>query len=276
MIINVGVFLFFLFFGPARIGNVSLAGLFLKWFALYPLGAGFYPWQLFSYMFIQFEFFHLFFNMFALWMFGMEIENTWGSKRFLTYYLVCGVGGALANLFVQPAFGVTGPTVGASGAVYGILLAFALMFPDRYILIFPFFVPVKSKYLVAFYILLALFYGVSGTGQGVAHFAHLGGAAVGYAYLLIAWRRLPFQGVIDHTKELWKSAKYRRRAYWTEKERQVRDAKFYDIQEPREKTQAEVDQEQIDAILDKISVSGYQSLTEEEKRILFDASKKLN
>lgn len=276
LIINVGVFLFFLFFGPLRLGDLSLEGLLLKGFALHPLGSGFYPWQLLTYMFIHGGIFHLLLNLFALWMFGMEIEHIWGSKKFLRYYLFCGVGGAFTNLFVAPAFGAGGPTVGASGAIYGILLAFALMFPDRYIFLFPFFVPVKSKYLVAFFILLALFSGVTGTEQGVAHFAHLGGAAFGYIYLLVDWRRMPFEGILRRAYAAWRSAMDKRKAYTPERYREVKDAEFYDIKEPREKTKEEIDQEKIDAILDKISVSGYQSLTDEEKRILFEASKKLN
>lgn len=277
LIANVGVYLFFLFFGSVHIRGVSLTYVFNSLFALFPLGSDFYPWQLFTYMFIHGGFMHLFFNMFALWMFGMEVENTWGSRKFFLYYLICGVGAALSNLFIAPLFGATGPTVGASGAIYGVLLAFGLMFPDRYIFLFPLFVPIKSKYFVAVYILLEVFSGVTGTSDGVAHFAHLGGAAVGYIYLLIDTRRLPFEGVLNRARSMWSSGGQRMRAiprsgfYGN-----VTDAKFSDIQEPNVKNEQDVNQEKIDAILDKISVSGYQSLSDEEKRMLFEASKKLN
>lgn len=276
LIANVGVFLFYLFFGFLRIGGVPLSYLFNTWLALFPLGSDFFPWQVFTYMFIHGGFVHLFFNMFALWMFGMEIENTWGSKKFLLYYLLCGVGAAFSNLFIAPLFGATGPTVGASGAVYGVLLAFGLMFPDRYIFLFPFLVPIKAKYFVGMYILLEVFSGVTGTSDGVAHFAHLGGAAVGYLYLLIDRRRLPFEGLLGRARSAWSSATNKRSPYASKQSGNVTDAKYYDVGKPYEKNEKETNQEKIDAILDKISVSGYQSLTDEEKRILFDASKKLN
>lgn len=277
LIANVGVYLFFLLFGFAHIRGVSLTYIFNSLFALFPLGSDFYPWQVFTYMFIHGGFMHLFFNMFALWMFGMEVENTWGSRKFFLYYMICGLGAAFSNLFIAPLFGSTGPTVGASGAIYGVLLAFGLMFPDRYIFLFPFFVPIKSKYFVALYILLEIFSGVTGTSDGVAHFAHLGGAAVGYIYLLIDTRRLPFEGIFNRARSAWNSGgrSFRPRPssgiYGN-----VTDAKFTDIQEPHVKTEQELNQEKIDAILDKISVSGYQSLSDEEKRMLFEASKKLN
>jgi membrane associated rhomboid family serine protease len=276
LISNVAVYLFFLFFAPLSIGGVSLGYYVQKFFALYPLGSDFYPWQLFSYMFIHGGFWHLFFNMFALWMFGMEIENTWGSRKFLLFYFVCGVGAGLSTLFLGPLFGPVGPTVGASGSIYGVLIAFAMMFPDRYVFLFPFFVPIKAKYLIAFYIIVEVFNGVTGTSDGIAHFAHLGGAAVGYLYLLVGLRRLPFAGVIDRLSSLWGSEKYRPRPYASSGGSEVTDAKFYDLHGPQEKTKEDLDQQIIDAILDKISVSGYQSLSEDEKRILFEASKKLN
>jgi membrane associated rhomboid family serine protease len=276
LIANVGVFLFFLLFGAVHIQGVSIAYLLDSLFALFPLGSNFYPWQLFTYLFIHGGFLHLFFNMFALWMFGMEVENTWGSKKFLTYYLICGVGAGLSNLFIAPLFGSTGPTVGASGAIYGVLLAFGLMFPNRYIFLFPFFVPIKSKYFVAGYILLEVFSGVTGTSDGVAHFAHLGGAAVGYIYMLIDAHRLPFEGVFSHVASALSSGIGRRTMPPSRMYRDVTDAQFTDVHEPRTKSEQDINQEKIDAILDKISVSGYQSLTDEEKRMLFDASKKMN
>ncbi|MEK6572240.1 MAG: rhomboid family intramembrane serine protease [Bacteroidota bacterium] len=277
LISNVTVFLFLFLLGPLRIGRVPVSDLLISWFGLFPLEGGFYPWQVFTYMFLHGGFFHLFFNMFALWMFGMEIENSWGSKKFLLYYLLCGVGAALSNLFVAPIFGATGPTVGASGAIYGVLLAFGLLFPDRYVFMFPFFVPVKAKYLVSLFILLEVFYGVTGTSDGVAHFAHLGGAAIGYLYLLVDRRRLPFEGIFNRVRVAWNSGRYRRSPYGSEQyNRSVADARFSEIHESQEKSEDETTQEKIDAILDKISVSGYQSLTEDEKRMLFEASKKLS
>lgn len=271
LVSNVGVFLVFVFFGNFHFGKIDLGTLLDKLFALFPLGYGFQIWQLFTYMFIHASFMHLFFNMLALWMFGMEIENTWGSKKFLTYYLTCGVGAGLSNLFLAPLFSAVGPTVGASGAIYGVLLAFGLMFPDRYVFLFPFFVPLKAKYFVAFYILLEVF--SLGAQDGIAHLAHLGGAAVGYVFLMIDWRQIPLAGIFHRLRESRTFARYSR-SYQRGDVEDIADARYYDITNPRD--EEEISQECIDEILDKISKAGYQSLTEDEKRILFEASKKLN
>lgn len=155
--------------------------------ALNPIGSGrFRIWQLVTYMFMHANFEHLFFNMFALWMFGYVIENFWGSRRFLFYYLVCGVGAGLCNLLV-PGWGIT---VGASGAVYGILLAFGMMFPEERIYLY-FLVPIKAKWFVIGYAVIELLCGVTGTAAGVAHFAHLGGMIFGFL-LILYWRKHPF------------------------------------------------------------------------------------
>lgn len=155
--------------------------------ALNPIGSGrFRIWQLVTYMFMHANFEHIFFNMFALWMFGYVIENYWGSRRFLFYYLVCGVGAGLCNLLV-PGWSIT---VGASGAVYGILLAFGMMFPEERIYLY-FLVPIKAKWFVIGYAAIELFAGVTGTAAGVAHFAHLGGMIFGFL-LILYWRKHPF------------------------------------------------------------------------------------
>jgi membrane associated rhomboid family serine protease len=275
LIVNLGVFLFdVLFFQTVRLGGIPLEIWFYQYFALNPLGYGFKVWQLVTYQFMHAGFMHIFFNMFALWMFGMELENVWGSKKFLIYYLTCGVGAGLANLFLSPLFAPLAPTVGASGAIYGVLVAFAMLFPDRPIYLY-FFVPVKAKYFVLFYVLLELF-SLSGASN-VAHFAHLGGAFVGFVYLMIDRQGVVgrwFRNLIARRQEpTYRSGSHPRRA-----EPYVSEAKYYDIQSGKESKPPgdEITQETIDAILDKISRSGYQSLTEEEKRILFEASKKLN
>jgi hypothetical protein len=212
--------------------------------------------------------------MFALWMFGMELEHVFGSKKFLLYYVLCGLGGGLTHLLVGPIFGSSGPTIGASGAVYGVLLAFGLFFPDRLIFIY-FLVPMKAKYFVLLYTLLELFVGVSGTGDNVAHFAHLGGALAGYIFILVDGRENLLSGWIGRLRSRSRVGKYfnePRRA-----DQRVVDAKFRDIgEESKSRREEEITQETIDKILDKISKTGYQNLTEEEKRILFEASNKLN
>ncbi|MBR5282261.1 MAG: rhomboid family intramembrane serine protease [Alistipes sp.] len=163
----------------------------------------FHSYQVFTYMFLHGGVSHLFFNMFALWMFGRQLEYELGSQRFFTYYMVCGIGAALLQLGVGyaeyihavAANGFYGsldllriPTVGASGAVFGLLLAFGVLHPNNVImLVFPP-VAMKAKWFVVIYGLLELFFGLSGFQSGVAHFAHLGGMLWGLA-LLHWWRK---------------------------------------------------------------------------------------
>jgi len=142
-------------------------------------------WQLLTYMFMHASFSHLFFNMFALWMFGYILENYWGSRRFLFYYLVCGVGAGLCNILI-PGWGLT---VGASGAVYGVLLAFGMMFPEERIYLY-FLMPIKAKWFVIGYAVIELLEGIF-VSDGIAHFAHLGGMLFGLL-LILYWRKHPF------------------------------------------------------------------------------------
>jgi membrane associated rhomboid family serine protease len=186
----------------------------------------FKTWQFVSYMFMHGDFYHLLFNMFALWMFGMLLESHWGPKRFLTFYMVTGIGAGLVQLLVAfirihslegaltpeqisevynnghelwqqgRTYSVEAmaslhrilniPTVGASGAVFGILLAFGMLFPNVMIYVF-FAIPIKAKYFVMIYGAVELYYGVSGTSDGIAHFAHLGGMVFGY-FMIRYWK----------------------------------------------------------------------------------------
>ena len=281
LIINAAVFLVQMLASNLMLNGRPLGYLFNVWFALNPLGPdfNFQVWQLITYQFMHGGFGHIFFNMFALWMFGMEVENNWGSKKFLIYYLLCGVIAGLFQLFLTPLLGA-GPavTIGASGAVYGVLIGFALMFPDRPIYLY-FLLPIKAKYLVGFLIVLE-FLLVDSAGSNVAHLAHLGGALAGFLFIMfdssidVPLKRSlnissgyrsnqnfqnPFSGFADKFKQ---------------RSQNIEDAKFYDIN--KKKDGDEVTQEEIDRILDKISQSGYQNLSEKEKRILFEASKKMN
>ncbi|MEX1011367.1 MAG: rhomboid family intramembrane serine protease [Balneolaceae bacterium] len=146
--------------------------------ALWPIDSpSFKPWQLVTYMFLHSGMGHIFFNLFALWIFGQSIENYWGTRRFTIYYFLTGIGAALIHMWID---GGGAPTIGASGAVYGILLAFGMMFPDRYIILLIPPVPIKAKYFVVIFGAIELFFGVTGTRSGIAHFAHLGGMVVGF------------------------------------------------------------------------------------------------
>ncbi len=166
-------------------------------FALWPLAAssfdpsvGFAPWQLVTYAFLHGGLMHLFFNMFALYMFGGAIEQVFGSRRYLTYYFACVLSAALTQLLVAALAGGIYPTVGASGGVFGLLLAYGIYFPNtRLMLLFPP-IPMRARTFVLLYAVLELFLGVTGSQSGVAHFAHLGGMIGGYA-LLRTWRGRP-------------------------------------------------------------------------------------
>lgn len=168
------------------------------WFGLWPLGgapaagtAGFLPWQLVTYSFLHGSLLHLFFNMLALYMFGSEIERVVGQRRYLAYYFTCVVTAAAAQLMVSAVSGGPAyPTVGASGGVFGLLLAFGMYFPRRTVmLLFPP-IPMPAWLFVIVYGALELYLGVTGTQAGVAHFAHLGGMLGGYL-MIRHWRRPP-------------------------------------------------------------------------------------
>ena len=176
---NAGVFLLL----------VAAPGL-LTSFALWPVGAGFQPWQLLTYAFLHGGLFHIAFNMFALYMFGSAIERVFGARRYLAYYLVCVLSAAIAQLLTAAITGAVYPTVGASGGVFGLLLAYAIYFPhSRIMLIFPP-IPMPARVFVIVYAALELFLGVTGTEEGVAHFAHLGGLVGGFI-MLRYWRSTP-------------------------------------------------------------------------------------
>lgn len=157
-------------------------------FALWPLGPQFLPWQIVTYAFLHGSVTHLLFNMFAVYMFGADMERIWGGKRYLTYYLLCAVSAALAQLLVSMGTGAYYPTLGASGAVFGLLLAFAWYFPHRQIMLLIPPVPMPARLFVAVYGVLELVLGVTGTQAGVAHFAHLGGLAGGFL-MLHYWKK---------------------------------------------------------------------------------------
>lgn len=168
----------------------------LYWFtAVNKLGQPlFHSWQYITYMFLHGGFSHLFFNMFALWMFGRTLEMRLGPQRFLTYYVVCGVGAALIQMLVAWLTHDLGIVlIGASGAVMGLLLAFGVMYPNSQIFVFPLPFPIKAKWFVMGYAVLELIYGATGYDLGVAHFAHVGGMLWGWM-LLIYWK---------HRRKIW-------------------------------------------------------------------------
>jgi membrane associated rhomboid family serine protease len=154
--------------------------------ALWPLGPLFAPWQVVTYSFMHSNFVHIFFNMFAVYMFGGPLEQLFGRTKFIVFWLASVLAAAFAQLAVTAASGITAPTVGASGGVFGLLLGFAMMFPRERLAIYGI-LPMPAWLFVTLYGLLELFFGVTGTQSGVAHFAHLGGMAGG-ALVLLMWR----------------------------------------------------------------------------------------
>jgi membrane associated rhomboid family serine protease len=177
LLANVGVFLVQMLTGP----------LLIQWLALWPPGTMFQPWQLLTYSFLHDGIAHIFFNMFALFMFGTPLERFWGSRRFTLFYFVCVLTAGLSQLTVAQFEQSAEPTLGASGGIFGLLLAFAVYFPrQRIMLLFPP-IPMPAWVFVSIYGLLELFMGVTGTQAGVAHFAHLGGMLGGAAVILF-WR----------------------------------------------------------------------------------------
>lgn len=168
-----------------------MLGTFGALLALWPFGSGlFMPWQLVTYAFLHGSLSHLAFNMFGLWMFGGELERVWGPRRFIVFYTVSVFAAAVAQLIVGITTNLQVPTVGASGGVFGVLVGFAMLFPNRTLtLLFPP-IPMPAWLFVTLYGLLELVLGVTGTASGIAHFAHLGGLAGGWLVIRY-WRGQP-------------------------------------------------------------------------------------
>ena len=264
------------------------------------MASEFHLYQLLTYMFMHGGLQHIFFNMFALWMFGCVVENVWGPKKFLFYYISCGIGAGLIQELVQyisyfviddlgsydyvnlNGVSVTVDyylnqltTVGASGAIYGILLAFGMLFPEERIFIFPLPVPIKAKWFILAYVAIELFSALGTSGDGVAHFAHLGGMLFGFL-MIRYWQKHPGGGgygrsggqqFFDRLRNNWEKRSHKNAGDGGAHSHTESD-KDWQYNQHKQATQKEIDE-----ILDKIRRSGYDSLTEEEKKKLFDAGK---
>lgn len=240
ILVNVGIFIFELLF---RFKWLTLLGLTPAHF-----WRG-YIWQPVTYMFLHGGLFHLLFNMFVLWMFGMTLESTWGSRRFLKFYFICGIGAGLLNAVITPGSPV--PTIGSSGAIYGLLMAFGILFPNQLIYIWAIF-PVRAKHFVIGIGLIELLTAMSTTQSGIAHFAHLGGMLFGLVYM----KRDDWRGLISD----WRNEKKRMRHLRV----------VWDREREKEKLQKEVDE-----LLDKIRRGGIESLTAEELERIRKANKRI-
>ena len=276
------------------------------------LASDFRIWQFFTYMFMHGGFTHILMNMFMLWMFGMVVENVWGPRKFLFYYIVCGVGAGLCQELAQyGTYLVEGlanfdsvrvgttvlpmdvylnmmNTVGASGAIYGVLLAFGMLFPEERMFIIPIPVPIKAKWIIMGSIVVELFSAIGTSNDGVAHLAHLGGMLFGFI-LIRYWKKHPYSGYgdfgmnrghqfFDRMKNTWeqrggrdsRNATNGNSESWsnTSQSNNANNRSDWDYN-----AQKKQQQEEVDRILDKIRKSGYDSLTKDEKQKLFDSSK---
>lgn len=236
IIINIAVFCLQLLF-DSQLGLTRLFGLVPS-----SLFGKLMVWQIFTYMFLHGGFFHLAFNMFALWMFGLDIERIWGARRFLAYYLFTGLGAGITTYF--SAIHSTVPNIGASGAIFGILVAYGMMFPERVILV-SFIFPMKARSFVILFAIIEFFASFAHTPDGIGHFAHLGGMLFGYLYLKNE----------DLIQDMLRT--FSRITFTYTKPRKIKQTEEEDFFP-----------EAIDPILDKISRHGLESLTERELRIL--------
>lgn len=209
LIVNTALFVVY-FFG-IRAGYGAVFDPF--WLSLRWVLDLFAVWQLFSYMFLHDPggFSHILWNMLALWMFGKDLEAIWGTRRFLQYYFICGVGAGLCCLAASALFGNgLERTIGASGAIYGLLLAFGVLFPDATIL-FSFLFPIKAKYFVMIIGAITFMMTLGSTGSGVSHVAHLGGMIWGYLYLKTNLGKMDLFGGAQEWYRRWKLQRARRK-----------------------------------------------------------------
>ena len=297
LIINIIAFIAMLVFQTKGIDLNDIFGLHFF------LASDFHIYQLFTYMFMHGGWEHIFFNMFALWMFGCVVERTWGPKKFLFYYISCGVGAGLLqevsqlvslcvtyDLGLGEVFSIreqlavalnAWTTVGASGAIYAILLAFGMLFPNERIFIFPLPIPIKAKWFVIFYVAVELFSALGTSNDNVAHFAHLGGMLFGFL-MIRYWQRHPDMGgnygkskgqqFFDNLRGNWERRTHKDAGATHQRQRREEQTRRETDEQYNVRKQKE--QDEIDIILDKIRKSGYDSLTKEEKRKLFEAGNK--
>ncbi len=239
IIINVGLFLL-RFVAKSQI---DLAGIFgLSPNTVWPM-----IWQPITYMFIHGDLFHVLINMFVLWMFGSEMESIWGRAQFLRYYFLTGVGSGLVWLLFNAGQSYS-VLIGASGAIYGILIAYGMMFPNRTVYLY-FMIPIKVKWFVVFLGAVA-FLSSFNNNTNISHLTHLSGMVIGFVYLRYYWHWKDFRFSVHKQIEEFRSS----------------------ISSKKYKKKIEM-QNEVDQLLDKINETGYDNLTEEEKDLLYRASK---
>ena len=207
-------------------------------------------WQPFTYLFFHGGIWHVLINMFVLWMFGSELEKFWGKKEFLRFFFITGIGSGLITILFS--LSSTNPVVGASGAIYGVLLAYGLLFPNRLVYLY-FLIPIKVKYLVMLIGAIAFFSSLNPGNSNISHLTHLSGMVIGFIYLRSSINWNTINHFVIHRKDEIKR-------HYEEKKNEQREALKL----------------QVDAILDKINDVGYDNLSESEREFLFKASKNLS
>ena len=291
LIINFLAFVSMLVLNQMGVANLnSLFGLHFF------MAQDFHLYQLVTYMFMHGGWEHIILNMFMLWMFGAVMERVWGPRRFIFYYIFCGIGAGLMQEIAQFVyvwlFGFSQPvgffeaftamrqnalelngltTVGASGAIYSLLLAFGMMFPEEKMFIIPIPVPIKAKWMVMGSIAIELFSAMASPGDQVAHVAHLGGMIFGF-FLIRYWQRHPYGGYgMQGGMQMFNNMRTR----WEQRHTRQKNDRWQDNNPDwNYNARKQATQEEVDRILDKIRKSGYDSLTKDEKKTLFDQGKK--
>lgn len=264
------------------------------------MASNFHIYQLVTYMFMHGGWEHIILNMFMLWMFGAVVEQVWGAKRFLFYYIFCGIGAGVMQEIAQffsvyfmlnaqqpipftESFAIMSQistqlngltTVGASGGIYALLLAFGMLFPEQKMFIIPIPIPIKAKWMIIGSIVIELFSALAAPGDQVAHLAHLGGMVFGF-FLIRYWRRHPDYDYADNRgTQLFNEMRAKWDRHARKQDPRPSESARYDNPDWDYNAKKQALQEETDRILDKIRKSGYDSLTKEEKQTLFDQSKK--
>lgn len=238
---------------------------FYSWFGFTAANALTRPWGAVTYMFLHGDLWHLLLNMLVLFFFGPPLENRWGSSEFLKYYLLCGLGGVALSFVFAPQASI----IGASAAIYGLMLAFAWYWPETPIYVWGIF-PVKAKWLVGFFFVLTFISAFGRAGGGIAHFAHLGGLLTGVGYLKFGDRLVARLGEIRSSRMSERFAIVPRRVSSEEEGEKASRGK----KRARGGRREEELLDEVDRILDKISARGMGALTDDERRVLDEVSRK--
>jgi membrane associated rhomboid family serine protease len=239
---------------------------FIETFGFIPFGALARPWTFVTYMFLHANLLHLAFNLLMLFLFGSAVEDRMGQRAFAGYYLLCGLGGAALSFLLTQVVAISGPMIGASGAILGVVVAFAWFWPDHPVFVFPIPAPIPVKWLVTFLVAIDLVLAWRGVSDGVAHLAHLGGVAAGLLYL--KGQDLRLTRAERHLRRVSEPSVLVTPAPRVRRGSDARTPK------PGRAPDARANAE-IDRVLDKISANGLESLTPAERKFLTEMSKRM-